>query len=897
MTGFAAAFVWSTIQISIFAGLVSLFILLGGRRLSGICGDVLGIAMGLILAFTLFAVLPIPSWFSQGQTQLADTDPASSNNSDAESSTSQPLINSTTTQNPSAEIPTPSDTPFAQELNTTLRKWWSEFQYVPPIETEAATPERRFPWLWVVVVPLFLLVAIGVIKFLLGFVAVTRLRRNSQVIDEVQLSQLIRAMSDEIGVKRNVKVLESNEILSAATVGWIEPVILLPQEWREWNESELSSAIAHELAHVSGNDYAVNLIAQVSVALNFFNPIVHWLGRELRVSQELIADEKAAAANGGRKTYLLTMAEMALKQDNNQLGWLAQPFLPTRTTFLRRIEMLKGNKKLHTHQGTLALGLARLSLLAIAVTCIGFRAPDVQSIHAQQPSDRNTAPDLSESWNRLEFVTDDTQYFVSADLEALRKHEAIDQLLKRFDEVAAKDGSVFFYDLSKAHTITLQLAESEPNSMRRVGLVLRTSETLPAIDTLDGELFTYRDHQCIDVHGPCIHLRDSNTIVFSTTRAGLKAMLDSPNGPQVTEWQKLPENLRNQPFFFAISQLGFESLPVYAPVLNMPDFETFAPLWRNARCLGMGFDFKDENAQVELLVQSKKAEDQEAVQESFDALMKLTSNMLDTTKVKSLKVHKRIQVAKECIENLTLSDSSSNSSIAPGQFKVTTQLEIEDWSDLVSFGGDTFLGSVQVTENMNNLRIIALAMHNYESAHGHFPAASTVAPGSQHAHSWRIAILPYMEYQDLHEKYRFNEPWNSEHNAKITAEMPDVFRHPAQERDSTSSGIYLFTGESTAFQDGKEPEFGNIIDGTSNTILAVQLNQDIHWAKPQDIEFPADDEAAVQFVEEMFGDGDEILTAFFDGSVRRVNRSAAEVFPALIRPNDGKIVQIPDSEE
>lgn len=897
MTGFAAAFVWSAIQISVFAGLVSLFILLSRKRLSGICGDVLGIAMGLILAFTLFAVLPIPSWISTQETQLANSDTDPSPNSDS-NPTSSKAVGSSNSNLP-AEKAT-SAAPLTQELNTTLRRWWSEFQYVPVIETEteAAAPEHRFPWLWIVVVPLVLLVAIGLIKFSIGFVAVTRLRRNSRVVKDEKLGQLIRAMSDEIGVKRQVRVLETNEILSAATVGWLKPVILLPQEWRNWNESELSSAVAHELAHVSGNDYAVNLIAQVSVALNYFNPIVHWLGRELRVSQELIADEKAAAANGGRKTYLLTMAEMALKQDNNQLGWLAQPFLPTRTTFLRRIEMLKGNKKLQTHQSTLALGLARFSLLAIAVTCIGFRAPDVQSTNAQEPGNRATNSDSNDSWNRLEFVTDDTEFFFSADLDQLRNHDEIKRLLKRIDDVATADGSMFFYELSKAKTITLQVAEPAPSRSRRLGMVIRTNEVLPEMDSMDGELFTYRDQQCIDVHGPCIHFRDANTIVFSTSRTGLKAMLDSAQGPRVSQWQKLPDDLQSQPFFAAVGQLGMESLPIDIPWLGSPDVEMFAPLWTDVRCLGIGLDFDGDNAEVELLVQSKDGEQRTTIQETFDALMKLASNGLDTIKVKNLKAHKRIQVAQECIKNLKVSDSNSDSSLTPEQFKVKTQLEAEEWADLVSSAGDQFLNGVQITENMNNLRMIALAIHNYESAHGHLPAASTVAPGSQHAHSWRVAILPYMEYQDIYDKYRFDEPWNSEHNTKITAEMPDVFRHPDQDRNSTSSGVYLFTGDDTVFQEGKEPEFANIVDGTSNTILAIQMNQDIHWAKPQDIEYPGDDEEAVeQLVEQLFNKDNEILTAFFDGSVRRLGRNAAEALPALITPSDGKVVEIPDLQE
>ena len=60
------------------------------------------------------------------------------------------------------------------------------------------------------------------------------------------------------------------------------------------------------------------------------------------------------------------------------------------------------------------------------------------------------------------------------------------------------------------------------------------------------------------------------------------------------------------------------------------------------------------------------------------------------------------------------------------------------------------------TQSINNLKQIALAMLNYESANGHFPAASITAEGSKYPHSWRVAILPFMEQSELYNKYRLS---------------------------------------------------------------------------------------------------------------------------------------------
>lgn len=897
MTELAAAFIWSALQVTVFAGLVSLFIFLGRNRISGICGDVLTVSMGLILAFTFFAIVPVPSWISSNEKQTADTTPLPSESNPTSFNGSAPH-QTTTTPSPDlavVEFEESQTTPFTSELNATLGKWWSEFQHSPSIETEVAESQRRIPWLWIVGVPLLLTVSIGLLKLILGFTALARLRRSSHDINDPRLLQLIRLMSIEIGVKREVKAIETHEMLTAATIGWLKPIILLPAEWRDWSESELSSAIAHELAHVSNNDFAHNLIAQLAVALNFFNPLVHWLGRELRVSQELIADEKAAAANGGRKTYLLTMAEMALKQDTNQLGWLAQPFLPTRTTFLRRIEMLKGKHQLCDHRSTLGVSMARLSLVAIAIACIGFRAP-AQPLNAQDKNaDRNA--EVDDSWNQLEFVADTTQLFFAADLEKLRKIENISGLLDRIDQIAESDGSTFFYDLKKSQTITIQLSQRNENQRQpRVGMVLRTLDPLPAIDSLEGTPFTYRDHQCIDAAGPCIHFKDSNTIVFASDRGTLQSMLDSPRGPQVSEWRNLHKQLGQRPIFLALSELGFEQLPILVPPLNSGELDLFSPLWKDVRCVCAGISIVDDTATLDLLVHSKTEEKREQVQTTFNSLSKLSINALDSIKVKRLKDHKRIQVGKTFLENMVVTDTTSNAAnpkLKPGQFNVESQMATEDFADLVELGSDFLLGGVQITSEMNNLRMVALAMHNYESAYGHFPASSIVAPGSEHPHSWRIAILPYMEYGHIHDKYRFNEPWDSEHNSRITSEMPDVFRFPGAPKDSTTSGIYFFTGEKTAFPKGKQSEFTDIIDGTSNTILAVQSDEEIHWAKPQDIEYDSDDpEAAEKLMKRLAGTQENIIAAFFDGSVRQIHRSLVDQLPLLIDPADQKPIDL-----
>ncbi len=146
------------------------------------------------------------------------------------------------------------------------------------------------------------------------------------------------------------------------------------------------------------------------------------------------------------------------------------------------------------------------------------------------------------------------------------------------------------------------------------------------------------------------------------------------------------------------------------------------------------------------------------------------------------------------------------------------------------------------TQSMNNLKQINLGMLNYESARGRFPAQANFGPDGKPLLSWRVHLLPYMEQSALYEQFHLDEPWDSEHNRGLIPLMPALYLDPSS-RHETSSGLtnYLGSAGEGRFFDGK-PEgrrMADIRDGTSNTIMVVQVNDDraVAWTRPDDWEF------------------------------------------------------------
>ena len=119
--------------------------------------------------------------------------------------------------------------------------------------------------------------------------------------------------------------------------------------------------------------------------------------------------------------------------------------------------------------------------------------------------------------------------------------------------------------------------------------------------------------------------------------------------------------------------------------------------------------------------------------------------------------------------------------------------------------------------------------------------------------------------------------------------MPEFFRHPSQDRNTTNSGVYVFTGKGTIFGGDKGMTLDEIRDGTSNTILAVSTPRDVHWAKPEDIEFSNANRDAIFEALNIAEEG--IKAAICDGSVIDLPKNiTADDLRNFVLCSDGRVV-------
>jgi uncharacterized protein DUF1559 len=195
------------------------------------------------------------------------------------------------------------------------------------------------------------------------------------------------------------------------------------------------------------------------------------------------------------------------------------------------------------------------------------------------------------------------------------------------------------------------------------------------------------------------------------------------------------------------------------------------------------------------------------------------------------------------------------------------------------------------SQDLNNLKQIALALHVYHDAHKHFPPAAICDAAGKPLLSWRVAILPYLEQQDLFKRFKLDEPWDSLHNKKLIPLMPPTYACPGVPLAGPGETHYrVFVGNGAAFELAKGTHLRDFRDGASNTVLVVQTADSVPWSKPDEIAY--DPKAPLPKFGSFYGDG-RFHAAFADGSVSPLRLNLPEfTLRAIITRAGGESVPL-----
>src|SRR5262249_4943269 len=105
---------------------------------------------------------------------------------------------------------------------------------------------------------------------------------------------------------------------------------------------------------------------------------------------------------------------------------------------------------------------------------------------------------------------------------------------------------------------------------------------------------------------------------------------------------------------------------------------------------------------------------------------------------------------------------------------------------------EAFVAAKNRRRSAMNLREIGVALHNFEAVHRHSRPAALCDAQAKPCLSGRVAILPYIEQGALYQRFKLDEPWDSEHNKKLIAHMPKLYAAPGVK--TREAGLTFYQG-------------------------------------------------------------------------------------------------------
>lgn len=209
----------------------------------------------------------------------------------------------------------------------------------------------------------------------------------------------------------------------------------------------------------------------------------------------------------------------------------------------------------------------------------------------------------------------------------------------------------------------------------------------------------------------------------------------------------------------------------------------------------------------------------------------------------------------------------------------------------------SYAGAINSTKGLNNLKQLALGMHNFHDANNALPSDVV----GTNAWSWRVQLLPYLEQQHLYKQLDFTKAWDDPANLKKleAMEMPKVFEIPGRPAPKGHTYFRVFSRPKGAkgterplfVQGEKGPKLVEITDGTSNTLMIVEAGEAVPWYKPDVLAY----DGTLPLPQLGAKDADRFIAARADGSVfvLKPSKLGEKTLRALITPDGGEVVTLP----
>ena len=169
-----------------------------------------------------------------------------------------------------------------------------------------------------------------------------RLRRRWQPNNSLELEGLVENLRQRVGMKQTVRIRTIEGLTTPVAFGILKPTVLVPTDFtRRFSTTQQQVILAHELAHLAGNDPAWLLAGELVAALVWWHPLVHAARRHLLAASEQTADEASTLVPDGPDVLAECLVKLGRRLTAKpRFGWVAAEGSGLRSGLARRVQRL-----------------------------------------------------------------------------------------------------------------------------------------------------------------------------------------------------------------------------------------------------------------------------------------------------------------------------------------------------------------------------------------------------------------------------------------------------------------------------------------------------------------------------------------------------------------------------
>lgn len=229
---------------------------------------------------------------------------------------------------------------------------------------------------------------------LMGSCQIGILSRSS--VEDPAATSMVNAWLKASRIRRPVRAFTSARVTVPMTWGIWRPVIVLPDNCRDWTDERLHAALRHEFAHIRHGDAARRWLGTAVCAFWWPHPLVWVAFRRWKLEQECACDDAVLADGGDAADYaqqLIGAARAARLSGSQSAAALVMAGPSGLETRLRSV--LNGTMDRSAVRKSSLVGVGVMTLLA-AAGGVALQAQSVPAVTGEHPAvTSNPGPGVS----------------------------------------------------------------------------------------------------------------------------------------------------------------------------------------------------------------------------------------------------------------------------------------------------------------------------------------------------------------------------------------------------------------------------------------------------------------------------------------------------------------------